>query len=100
MTFLFFLVIDHIYQVLPALNVIYNVYDPFLTKESSISDAKIIVDDTFFTQFVLSQASYKTTSPNIGGRIPQIFGWGPSPQSLPKSPPMHGITKGSVPSLL
>jgi len=87
-----FLVIDHNYQVFPAFNVIYNVYGPFLTTKTSISDKKSLLT-LFFTQFVLSHAPDNTTSPNIGGRIhgpspSQIFG-GPSPQYPYKSPPMN-----------
>ena len=52
------------------------------------------LDDTFFNQFVLSNASDYTTSRNIGGRMhgpsptSQIFLEGDCPPVLPKSPPM------------
>ena len=77
-----FLVIDHNYQVFPAFNVIYNVYGPFLTTKTSISDKKSLLT-LFFTQFVLSHAPDNTTSPNIGGTdtwaVPISNFWGTVP---------------------
>src|SRR6218665_1358061 len=54
---------------------------------------KKILDDTFFTQFVLSHTSDNSTSPNIGGRIhgqsPTTNFGGNRPPVPPKSPPME-----------
>src|SRR6218665_866074 len=58
------------------------VYDPFLTRTTTISEKNY---DTFFTLFVLSRASDNTTSQNIGGTDaravppPQIGGCPPCP---------------------
>jgi len=92
-----FLVIDSILSVFCCLfsvstvwNLIYNIFDPlFLTKNLF---QKILILDTFFSQFVLCLTSENSTSQNIGGTDacavppPQIVGDHPPVPS--KSPPM------------
>ena len=55
-------------SVFTVWNVIYNIYGPFLTRKTSISDKKIL-DHTFFTQLLLSHASNNTTYRNSGGQM-------------------------------
>jgi len=66
------------------------VYDPFHTRKTTIF-RKEFRYDTFFTLFVLSRASDKTTSQNIGGTdswaVPHLKFWGgPSPSPLRSLP--------------
>ena len=67
------------------------VYDPFLTRKTTISEKNSFVTP-FFTLFVLSCASDNTTSQNIGGTdawaVPHLTFWGDRPPSPPRSPPM------------
>src|SRR6218665_1276224 len=69
----FFLIIDQISQIFPFFSQIFPIFamldvifDPFLTRKTP-----------FFTLFVLSRASYNTTSLNIGG---PMHGLSPPPQ--------------------
>src|SRR6218665_4005978 len=86
-----FLVIDQVFQILRFFTVLNVVYDPFFTRETTISEKNSLIRPVF-TLFVLSRASDNTTSLNIGGTNawavppPQILG-GPSP-SPPRSPPL------------
>src|SRR6218665_489676 len=59
-----------------------NIYDPFLAKKP-LFHYKTFFHDTFFSQFVLCNASNSTTSRNIGGTdalaVPLLKFWGLSP---------------------
>ena len=63
------------------------VYDPFLTRTTTISEKNKFLYDTFFTLFVLSRASDNTTSKNIGGTnawaVPHLKFWGTVPPVSP-----------------
>src|SRR6218665_3354789 len=67
------------------------VYDPFLTRKTTISE-KISFMTPFFTLFVLSRASDNTTSLNIGGTdawvVPHLKFFGDRPPRTPRSPPL------------
>jgi len=54
-------------------------------REKRLFQNKKFLDDTFFTQFVLSRASNNTTSPNIGGMDTWAI---PLPHILGDCPPM------------
>src|SRR6218665_1982151 len=71
---------SHIFRIFTMLNV---VYDHFLTRKPS-----------FFTLFILSRTSDKTTSQNIGGTnawaVPPTSNFGGTvPPSPPRSPPLR-----------
>ena len=92
-------VIDLVFRIFPFFSQIsvpltrFNVvYDPFLTRTTTISEKNSFMTP-FFTLFVLSRASDYTTSQNIGGTDawavppPQSF-FGTVPPVPPRSPPL------------
>src|SRR6218665_2425886 len=86
--FPFFSQISRIFVSFTMLNV---VYDPFLTRTTTISEKNSFMTPFFKTLFVLSRASDNTTSQNIGGTdawaVPHLKFFLDRPPVPPRSPP-------------
>jgi len=89
----YFLVIDHVFQILRFFTLLNVVYDPFFTRKTTISYKNSLIRPFFFTLFVLSRASDNATSLNIGGTnawaVPTSNFGGDRPPVPLRSPPLN-----------